>query len=127
VQPMATVLRRDLAKLPRNERAAFQDAERPQPPIAEDRNPVCGKGVDGFLPCRAIASLSAANAGGAADAPTVARWGYRLYGGRVVPADVAGQMTAGTGSTASARCCSRCRSGWRPKSGIRGTCPTTPA
>jgi hypothetical protein len=30
-----------------------------------------------------IASLSAANAGLAADAPTVARWGYQLYGGRV--------------------------------------------
>ena len=96
-QPMATVLRRDLAKPAGLEGAAFQDAERPQPPIAEDRNPVCGKGVDGFLPCRAIASLSAANAGLAADAPTVARWGYQLYGGCVVPADVVGQMTAGDG------------------------------
>jgi hypothetical protein len=70
---MATVLRRDLAKPAGLERAAFQDAERPRPLIAEDRNPVRGK------------------------APTVARWGYQLCGGRVVPAEVVGQMPAGEG------------------------------
>jgi CubicO group peptidase (beta-lactamase class C family) len=96
-QPLATVLRRDLANPAGLERAAFQDADKPQPPVAEDRNPVCGKAVDGFLPCRAIASLSAANAGLAADAPTVARWGYQLYGDRVVPAELVDQMTTGDG------------------------------
>jgi D-alanyl-D-alanine carboxypeptidase len=96
-QPMATVLRRDLAKPAGLERAAFQDAERPQPPLAEDRNPFCGRTVDGFVPCRAFASQGAANGGLAADAPTVARWGYQLYGGRVVPADLVQQMTSGDG------------------------------
>jgi CubicO group peptidase (beta-lactamase class C family) len=96
-QPMATVLRRDLANPAGLERVAFQDAEKPQPPVAEDRNAGCGKAVDGFLPCRSIASLSAANAGLAADAPTVARWGYELYGDRVVPAELVDQMTAGDG------------------------------
>jgi D-alanyl-D-alanine carboxypeptidase len=96
-QPLATVLRRDLANPAGLERAAFQDAEKPQPPVAEDRNPVCGQAVDGFLPCRAIASLSSANAGLAADAPTVARWGYQLYGDRVIPAELVDQLTAGDG------------------------------
>lgn len=94
-EPLATVLRRDLATPAGLERAAFQDGEKPKPPLAEDRNPVCGAAVDGYTPCRAIASLSAANAGLAADAPTVARWGYQLYGDRVVPADVVKQMTTG--------------------------------
>ena len=96
-EPLATVLRRDLAKPAGLERAAFQDGEKPQSPLAEDRNPVCGKAVDGFTPCRAIASLSASNAGLAADAPTVARWGYQLYGQRVLPAELVKQMTGGEG------------------------------
>jgi CubicO group peptidase (beta-lactamase class C family) len=94
-QPLATVLRRDLAKPAGLERAAFQDAEKPTAPLAEDRNPVCGKGVDGFTPCRAIASLSAANAGLAADAPTIARWGYQLYGNNVLPGTLVKQMKTG--------------------------------
>jgi CubicO group peptidase (beta-lactamase class C family) len=97
-QPLQSVLRRDLATPAGLERAAFQDAEKPQPPVAQDlAGSSCGKAFDGFIPCRAIASLSAANAGLAADAPTVARWGYQLYGDRVVPADVVDQMTSGDG------------------------------
>ncbi|MFI5708220.1 serine hydrolase domain-containing protein [Kribbella sp. NPDC051620] len=96
-EPLATVLNRDLAKRAGLERAAFQDGQKPAAPVAEDRNPVCGKAVDGYTPCRAIASLSAANAGLAADAPTVARWGYELYGNRVVPAELVKQMTTGDG------------------------------
>jgi hypothetical protein len=65
--------------------------------LAEDRNPVCGQAVDGFTPCRAVASLSMANAGMAADAPTIARWGYQLYGGRVVPNEQVDQMITGDG------------------------------
>lgn len=96
-KPLATVLRRDLATPADLQRAAFQDGEKPRPPVVGDANPVCGKADDGYLPCRAIASLSAANAGLAADAPTVARWGYQLYGGRVIPADLVSQMTTGDG------------------------------
>ena len=71
--PLTEVLRNDLAEPAGLQRAAFQDGEKPQPPVVGDTNPVCGKADDGYLPCRAIASLSAANAGLAADAPTVAR------------------------------------------------------
>lgn len=96
-RPLAKALREDLAAPAGLPRAAFQDGEKPQPPIAADANPVCGKADDGYLPCRAIASLSAANAGLAADAPTIARWGYQLYGGRVLPANLAGELTKGDG------------------------------
>jgi CubicO group peptidase (beta-lactamase class C family) len=97
-EPFQSVLRRDLANPAGLEGAAFQDAEKPQPPVAKDRTgSSCGAAFDGYIPCRAIASLSAANAGLAADAPTVARWGYQLYGDRVVPAELVDQMTAGDG------------------------------
>ncbi|MFI6825827.1 serine hydrolase domain-containing protein [Kribbella sp. NPDC050241] len=96
-QPLATVLRRDLATPARLQHAAFQDGEKPQPPVVVDANPGCGRANDGYLPCRSIASLSAANGGLAADAPTIARWGYELYGGRVLPADLVSEMTKGEG------------------------------
>jgi D-alanyl-D-alanine carboxypeptidase len=41
--------------------------------------------------------MTAANGGLAADAPTVAYWGYQLYGGRVLPPELLQQMTAGEG------------------------------
>jgi hypothetical protein len=41
---------------------------------------------DGYLPCRAVASSGADTmAGIAADPPTLARWGYQLYGARLLP------------------------------------------
>ncbi|MGW6277964.1 serine hydrolase domain-containing protein [Kribbella sp. NPDC055071] len=95
-QPFAAVIRHDLATPAGLTHAALQDAEKPQPPVVTDANPGCGA-PDGYLPCRSIASLSAANAGLAADAPTVARWGYQLYGGRVLPSDLVDQMTKGDG------------------------------
>jgi D-alanyl-D-alanine carboxypeptidase len=95
-QPLATVLRRDLATPAGLRHAAFQDGEKPQPPVANDDNESCGE-PDGYVPCRAFASVSAAFGGLAADAPTVARWGYELYGGRVIPADLVRQMIAGDG------------------------------
>ncbi|TDO49865.1 CubicO group peptidase (beta-lactamase class C family) [Kribbella sp. VKM Ac-2527] len=97
-QSLATVLRRDLARPAGLERAAFQDAEQPRPPLAEDRNPLCGKARDGFVPCRAFASSLGASASLAADAPTIARWGYQLYGGRVGPAELVRQMSLGEGN-----------------------------
>jgi D-alanyl-D-alanine carboxypeptidase len=95
-QPLATALRRDLATPAGLQHAAFQDGEKPQPPAAVDNDQACGA-PDGYLPCRAFASLSAAPAGLAADAPTVARWGYQLYGGRVIPGDLVSQMIDGDG------------------------------
>ncbi len=94
--PLATALRRDLAMPAGLRHAAFQDAEKPQAPAAVDNNESCGA-PDGFLPCRAFASAVAAPGGLAADAPTVARWGYELYGGRVLPPDLVRQMTDGDG------------------------------
>lgn len=96
-QSLATVLRRDLATPAGLQHAAFQDGEKPQPPAVVGANPGCGQANDGYLPCRSIASLSAANGGLAADAPTVARWGYELYGGRVLPTDLVSEMTKGEG------------------------------
>ncbi|MEU8223151.1 serine hydrolase domain-containing protein [Kribbella sp. NPDC048915] len=95
-QPLAAALRHDLADPAGLRHAAFQDAEKPQPPVVQDDNESCGA-PDGYLPCRGVASAAAAFAGLAADAPTVARWGYQLYGGRVVPGDLVRQMTAGDG------------------------------
>ena len=94
--PLAGVLRRDLATPAGLKHAAFQDGEKPQPPAAVDDNESCSE-PDGYLPCRAFASAFAAAGGLAADAPTVARWGYQLYGGRVLPPDLVGEMTKGDG------------------------------
>ncbi len=91
-QPLAGVLRRDLATPAGLKHAAFQDGEKPQPPVAVDDNDSCGA-PDGYLPCRAYASAMAAAGGLAADAPTIARWGYQLYGGRVLPPDLVSEMT----------------------------------
>lgn len=95
-QPLATALRRDLATPAGLQHAAFQDGEKPQPPVAVDNDQACGA-PDGYLPCRAFASLAAAPGGLAADAPTIARWGYQLYGGRIIAPDLVSQMTDGDG------------------------------
>ncbi|MET9272712.1 serine hydrolase domain-containing protein [Kribbella sp. NPDC003557] len=95
-QPLATVLRRDLAGPAGLRHAAFQDGEKPQPPVVTDDNASCGE-PDGYVPCRAFASSAAAYGGLASDAPTIARWGYQLYGGRVLPADLVGELVAGDG------------------------------
>lgn len=91
-EPLAGVLRRELAAPAGLTHAAFQDGEKPQPPAAVDDNESCGE-PDGYLPCRAWASAVAAAGGLAADAPTVAHWGYQLYGGRVLPPDLVSEMT----------------------------------
>lgn len=66
-------------------RMALQTGETPSPPLAApDRS--TGAVPDGlFLPNRALASAAGAAGGIAADAPTLATWGYRLYGGLILP------------------------------------------
>ena len=96
-EPLATVLRRDLATPAGLQHAAFQDGEKPQPPAVVDDNESCGA-PDGYLPCRAWASALASAAGLAADAPTIALWGYQLYGARVLPADLVSEMTTKSGA-----------------------------
>jgi D-alanyl-D-alanine carboxypeptidase len=70
-------------------RMVVQDAEPPVPPLAAPGKSRAGQPdavPDGaFLPNRAWASAAGAAGGIAADAPTLADWGYRLYGGRILP------------------------------------------
>jgi len=90
----AQALRRDvLAGM--GSRMVVQDAEPPPPPLAAPDFAQSGiKPDDGkFLPNRALASATGAAGGIAADAPTLASWGYRLYGGQIVPADRTAEMT----------------------------------
>ena len=77
-------VRRDL--LPGlGDRIAVQDAETPAAPVAAPYLTGTTTVPDGvFLPNRAHASVAGAAGGIAADAATVARWGYRLYGGQIL-------------------------------------------
>jgi D-alanyl-D-alanine carboxypeptidase len=82
----ADAVRRDvLAEL--GGRMAVQTGETPSPPLAApDQSD--GAVPDGlFLPNRALATAAGAAGGIAADAPTLASWGYRLYGGLILPPD----------------------------------------
>jgi len=66
-------------------RIAVQDAETPPAPVAAPY--LTGTTTvpdDQFLPNRAWASAAGAAGGIAADAATLARWGYRLYGGQIL-------------------------------------------
>jgi D-alanyl-D-alanine carboxypeptidase len=72
---------------------SVQDADRPTPPLAVPPKRLHIGPADGYLPCRSVASATAGTMGGiAADAPTVARWGYQLYGARAVPSQTAQMM-----------------------------------
>ncbi len=81
-------------------RLAYQDAQRLAPPLArpplDAANDPDVKGCDGdgpFLPCRALATAFGAAGGVAGDAESVARWGYALYGSRVLGVESVAQMT----------------------------------
>ncbi len=73
-----------------------QIGEQPEAPLAIAVRPERTGIVDaksGYLPSKAAASTGNGAAGMAADAPTLARWGYLLYGGRVLePAVLAPMM-----------------------------------
>jgi D-alanyl-D-alanine carboxypeptidase len=88
----ATALRRDLLAT-NHGRIAIQTVEAPTPPLA---SPGRESGVrpDGrYLPTRAAASAAGAAGGIAADAATLARWGYDLYGARLLPPEQVRQLT----------------------------------
>ena len=67
-------------------RTAVQDTERPVPPFAVPKHDEVPATFDGYLPVRCIPSALVTAGGIAADAADVARWGYLLYGGRLLEA-----------------------------------------
>lgn len=97
---LAEALRTDLLDPAGLDRVAVQDAERPTPPLGAPPSRLRLGPPDGYLPCRALATAGGAAGGMAADAPTLARWGYQLYGARLLPAETVHAMmtpeTAGT-------------------------------
>jgi D-alanyl-D-alanine carboxypeptidase len=91
--PLAEAYRTDLFEPAGLERIAVQDTERPVPPLAVPPKHLHIGPADGYLPCRSVASSGGGTmAGIAADAPTVARWGYELYGALAVPAEIVQAM-----------------------------------
>ena len=95
-EPLATVLRRDLLAPAGLDRIWMQVAEQPQPPLTVAVDRTDAKVVDpasGYLPSLASASTGQGGAGMAADAPSLARWGYLLYGGRIIDGDLVATMT----------------------------------
>jgi D-alanyl-D-alanine carboxypeptidase len=92
-------LHRDVLQATNGWRVAVQDSEVPTPPLGAPGKDAEALAGDPYLPTRAWASSTTAAGGIAADAASVARWGYELYGGRLLPPDVVREMTkAGPGS-----------------------------
>lgn len=92
-RPLAAALRADLFGRAGLRRIAAQDTERLDPPLAAPQAELRPCALDGYVPCRSLASIAGPAVGGiAADAATVAAWGYQLYGGRVLSASLTEQM-----------------------------------
>ena len=90
----AQVIRRDLLEPAGLDRMWTQTGEKPVAPLAIAADP--GTGIvdarSGYLPSLAAASTGNGAAGMAADAPTLARWGYLLYGGSIIDPGLVGIM-----------------------------------
>jgi D-alanyl-D-alanine carboxypeptidase len=78
----AQAVRTDLVKAAGPLRVTLQDEEPALPPVAWPARPL--RGTEPYLPNRAVASAFFAAGCIAADARSVARWGYLLYGGHVL-------------------------------------------
>ena len=85
---LGDVVREDLWRPLGLERIAFQDTDVIAPPRAvagpDGELPPGLATADGMLPWRSLATAVGASGGAAADATTIARWGYLLYGGHVL-------------------------------------------
>ncbi len=82
--PLDASLTRDLIQPAGLERVWVQDAQEPEPPLTvSEENPELDTVDDDgpWLPSRSMASAAGPAGGIAADAPSIARWGYLLYGG----------------------------------------------
>ena len=86
----AAALHRDLLDGRGLDGVAVQDEDAPRPPLALPPGRIAGAGH--HLPSRSLASLAWSAGGIAGDAAAVARWGYLLYGGRVLPPDLVATM-----------------------------------
>ena len=95
-EPLAASLTRDLIDPAGLERVWVQDAQQPEPPltVSEEDPGLDTVDDDGpWLPSRSMASSAGPAGGIAADAPSLARWGYMLYGGHVIDSALVEQMT----------------------------------
>jgi D-alanyl-D-alanine carboxypeptidase len=95
-KPLAVSLTRDLIEPAGLERVWVQDAQQPEPPlsVSEEGPDLDTVDNDGpWLPSRSMASGVGPAGGIAADAPSLARWGYLLYGGHVIDSALVAQMT----------------------------------
>lgn len=95
-EPLAVSLTRDLIEPAGLQRVWVQDAQQPEPPltVSEEDPDLDTVDNDGqWLPSRSMASSTGPAGGIAADAPSIARWGYLLYGGHVIDPALVGQMT----------------------------------
>jgi D-alanyl-D-alanine carboxypeptidase len=87
----ARALRRDLLTPARLDRVFVQDAERPTPPLARAAPPIAGTGP--YLPNTLIASGGSGAGCIAADAQSIARWGYALFDETLLrPATIAAML-----------------------------------
>lgn len=94
--PLAASLTHGLIEPAGLDRVWVQDAQQPEPPltVAEEDPDLDTVDDDGpWLPSRSMASAAGPAGGIAADAPSIARWGYLLYGGHVVDSTLVEQMT----------------------------------
>ena len=92
----ATAFSRDLWQPMGLTRVAYQDRQTLAPPLArpgaDDELPN-GTPDQPHLPSRSMASAFGAAGGAAADAEDTARWGYALYGARLLQPDSVAEMT----------------------------------
>ena len=93
-KPFAAALHADLLGPDRLSRVVVQDAEQVRPPVAFPPARLDLSTRSGYLPCRSLASAAFAAGAIASDAPTVARWGYDLYGSRLLPEITVAHMIA---------------------------------
>ena len=92
----ATALSQDLWKPLGLNRLAYQDQQRLAPPLArpgQDELLPNGARDQPYVPFRSLASAVGAAGGVAGDAESVARWGYALYGARLLRPETVAQMT----------------------------------
>ena len=96
-ESLSKEIRDDLLDPADLQRVWLQDDEQPKPPLARGvpsnlGSPVAKRGP--YLPSRALTSALEGAGGIAADSPTLAQWGYLLYGGHVIDPALVEEMIA---------------------------------